>query len=84
MFCADENGNEIAPERILAIGSCFMIAQLDRPVPGCVGLFIEDDENYFLKTTFSPFWLKDLITVASVAVSTLETLKNLEKDNDRA
>lgn len=34
---------------------------------GLVELYVEDDENYFLKVVFDRFWLGDLINVSANA-----------------
>lgn len=47
-----------------------------------IELYIEDDENYFLKCKFHPFWLKDLLTMLNntkdgmIEISTYDFVRN--------
>lgn len=64
----DEDKNQMLSPSDVVQGSIFAIAALpDYGLKDTVGLFSEDDDNYFLKTTFSRFWLKDLADVAARA-----------------
>jgi hypothetical protein len=61
MHFYDDEHNLIDVGRILAGGELFLIAELPECIEGnVVGLFTEDDDNYFLVTEFSSYWLSDL------------------------
>lgn len=68
-FYDNEGRNPMEVGNIIVRGALFLIADLpDRKCSNtCVGLFIEDDENYFLVTTFDSLWLADLAHVAENA-----------------
>lgn len=57
----DEKHNPMIVGNILAVGKQFAIAELsDYSGENILGLFTEDDDNYFLVTEFSSYWLSDL------------------------
>lgn len=39
---------------------------------GCIELYTEDDENWFLVTTFNHFWIEDLMKILNVAQRTFD------------
>lgn len=46
------------------VGECFGLRFVTGGAPeGIVELYIEDDENFFLKTSFNHFWFDDLLQV---------------------
>lgn len=69
-FYDNEGRNPMEVGNIIVRGALFLIVDLpDRECSStCVGLFISDeDENYFLVTTFDSGWLADLVRVAENA-----------------
>lgn len=72
MHFYDKQQRPIDPPAQLTVGTLFAIGVLDaRPdlTTPLVGLFIEDDDNYHLKTEFDAGWLPDLVQVATRAMT---------------
>ena len=65
----DKDNQPMDVQPPIVIGALFAIAAIDGPSSnGLVGVFLEDDDNYFLQSTFDKFWLKDLAEVAQGGV----------------
>jgi hypothetical protein len=65
----DDDGNEIYPDKVLSRGIIFAICQLpDTEGLETVGVFVEDDDNWFLQMTFHPRWLDDLSWASKHAI----------------
>ena len=71
----DENREPMEIKRVASQGGLFLIAALHESngKKDLYGLFIEDDENYFLKAKFDPYWLNDLHYTATIAVAVRDT-----------
>jgi hypothetical protein len=63
----DREHNPFQVKEVLFIGKAFSIARIFQTGDDIVGLFSEDDDNCFLQSTFSSYWLEDLANVASMA-----------------
>lgn len=58
----------LTAEDLDVVGSLFGLRFVPGGDPnGLVELYVEDDENWFYKTTFNHFWLNDLQLVISEA-----------------
>lgn len=69
---------EIEKDDIVYIGKIFAIVRMPHyRGENVVGLFIEDDGIYFMKFTFSDYWLGDLKDVAEEANIILKLSKIL-------
>ena len=66
MHFYDGNHNPMEVQRVVYKGRLFLIAELagDASPGPLLGLFIEDDENYFLKCHYSADWSADLVVTA--------------------
>ena len=66
MYFYDMAHNPMEVIRVVHKGHLFLIAEVEGAAsPGPrLGLFIEDDENYFLKCTYSAGWSADLLDTA--------------------
>lgn len=80
MHFYDKSRNPLDIQRILSDGGLFLIAQLLEKAGDkyLVGLFIEDDGNYFLESVFDPAWLLDLMVVSKCAYDTQKNLTNVK------
>jgi len=65
----DKNKELMEVGDIIIRGDLFAIVDLPSEGEDMVGLFLEDDTNYFLETSFHYIWLADLARVVDDAIS---------------